>query len=331
MRDVDYASPSSVDAVLARRVSAEAPGLRYLGGGTTLFDLMKLQAEAPTALIDVTRCEDLRTMDLGRGEWRFGAGVTMSEVADHPQVRAEFPGLSESLWKAASQQIRNMATLGGNLLQRTRCAYFRGTPAYPCNKREPGSGCSAIAGANRGHALFGGSAQCIATYPGDLAVALVAFDAVLELRSPRGARRLPLAELHRDPGDTPHLETTLAADELIVAIRIPRVPAAKASVYHKVRDRESYAFALTSAAVGLQMAGGQVIDVRIGLGGVATRPWRAPAAEHHLRGRALTRESARQAAELAFADAKPSPHNRFKVALGIDTLTDALMQSKERL
>jgi len=331
MRDFSYGSPDSANAVLARRAADEAPGLRYLGGGTTLFDLMKLNVEAPTALIDVTRCQDLRTIDLGRSEWRFGAGMTMSEIADHERVRSEFPALSESLWKAASQQIRNMATLGGNLLQRTRCAYFRGTPAYPCNKREPGTGCSALEGANRGHALFGGSPQCVATYPGDLAIALIAFDAVVDLRSPRGARSVPFGELHREPGDTPHLDTQLAPDELIVAIRIPRSPAMKASVYHKVRDRESYAFALVSAAVGLQMAAGQVIDVRIGLGGVATRPWRAVAAERHLRGRALTRESARQAAELVFADARPLPHNRFKVALGIDTLTDALMQSKERL
>jgi xanthine dehydrogenase YagS FAD-binding subunit len=287
--------------------------------------------EAPAALIDVTRCDDLRGIEAGRAAWRLGAGTTMSEVAGHEAVRREFPALSESLWKAASQQIRNMATLGGNLLQRTRCAYFRGTPAYPCNKREPGTGCSALEGADRGHALFGGSAHCIATYPGDLAVALVAFDAEVDVRSPSGARSLPLSALHKDPGDTPHLDTVLADDELIVAIRIPRVPAMRASVYHKVRDRESYAFALTSAAVGLQVEGNRVVDVRIGLGGVATRPWRAPQAEAHLRGRVLTRQSARQAAELAFADARPRGHNRFKVALGIDTLVDALLQSKERL
>lgn len=330
MRDFAYASPDDVGAVL-RASAAAAPGTRYLGGGTTLVDLMKLGVESAPAVIDVTRCEDLRGIDIDRHEWRLGAGLTMREVADHDALRRDFPALGESLWKAASQQIRNMATLGGNLLQRTRCAYFRGTPAYPCNKRSPGSGCSAIDGANRGHALLGGSAQCVAVYHGDLAVTLIAFDAQVDVRGKSGARTLALADLHRLPGDTPHRDTTLADDELIVAIRIPRVPAAKASVYHKVRDRESYAFALASAAVGLQMAGGRVVDVRIGLGGVATRPWRATEAEQALRDRALTRESARQAATLAFAQARPLAHNGFKIALGIDTVTDALMQAKERL
>lgn len=329
MREFSYASPADVPAVLSRRAATTAG--RYLGGGTTLFDLMKLGVESPTAVIDITRCDDLRAMNVGRSEWRLGAAMTMADVADHAAVRREFPALAESLWKAASQQIRNMATLGGNLLQRTRCAYFRGTPAYPCNKRQPGSGCSAREGLNRGHAVLGGSEHCVATYAGDLAVALVAFDAVVDLCSPRGQRSLPVLDLHREPASAPHLETTLADDELIVAIRVPYVPAARASVYHKVRDRESYAFALASAAVGLEMAGGRVVDVRIGLGGVATRPWRAGAAEQQLLGQPLTRESARQAAESAFADARPLHHNRFKVGLGIDVLTDALMQSKARL
>ncbi|WP_046115148.1 FAD binding domain-containing protein [Aquincola tertiaricarbonis] len=329
MREFGYAAPADVPAVLSRK--AATPAARYYGGGTTLFDLMKLGVEGPVSVIDVTRCDALQTLEAGRSEWRLGAAMTMADVAADAALQREFPALAESLWKAASPQIRNMATLGGNLLQRTRCAYFRGTPAYACNKREPGSGCSALEGVNRGHAVLGGSEHCVATYPGDLAVALVAFDAVLELRSPRGPRTLAVIDLHREPGSTPHLETTLADDELIVAIRVPRAPATRASVYHKVRDRESYAFALASAAVGLQMDGGRVVDVRIGLGGVATRPWRARAAERQLLGQPLTRESARQAAESAFAEARPLYHNRFKVALGIDVLTDALMQSKARL
>jgi len=332
MRDVHYASPGASGEALERRAASPGPDTRFLGGGTTLFDLMKLGVEAPTSLVDLTRCGDLQTIHADREAWRFGAGVTMGRLATDPSVARDFPALAESLWKAASPQIRNMATVGGNLLQRTRCAYFRGTPAYPCNKREPGTGCSAIGGAQRGHALLGGSEHCVAVYPGDLAVTLVAFDAVIDVRGPGGQQRsLALAELHRDPGSTPHLETSLADDELIVAIRVPRLPAAKASTYHKVRDRESYAFALASAAVGLQIEAGRVIDVRIGLGGVATRPWRATLAERHLRGGSLTRETARQAAEIAYAAARPRQDNHFRLELGMDTLIDALMQAKERL
>lgn len=233
MREFDYASPADVDSALARQAAEPGPGMRYLGGGTTLFDLMKLGVERPVGLVDVTRCAGLATIDAGRTEWRLGATATMNDVAGHPEVQRAFPALAESLAQAASAQIRNMATLGGNLLQRTRCGYFRGTPAYPCNKREPGSGCPAREGQNRGHAVLGGSAHCVATYPGDFAVALVAFDAVVDTRSPRGARTLPVAQLHLLPGDTPQRETVLADDELIVAIRIPRLPAARASVYHK--------------------------------------------------------------------------------------------------
>ena len=251
-------------------------------------------------------------------------------MAEHAVVQRDFPALSESLWKAASQQLRNMATVGGNLLQRTRCAYFRGGPEFACNKREPGSGCAALAGQNRGHAVLGGSEACIAVYPGDWAVALVAFDAEVDAVGPRGARTVPLRELHREPGATPHLETMLAADELIVRIRVPRRPAGRASTYHKIRDRESYAFALASAAVGLQIEDNRVVDARIALGGVATRPWRAAEAERSLIGQPLTRATARRAAELAFAGAKPLEHNAFKVALGIETVADALMLAKDR-
>jgi len=254
----------------------------------------------------------------------------MSDVAEHATVQREFPALSESLWKAASQQLRNMATVGGNLLQRTRCAYFRGAPELACNKRVPGSGCAALEGQNRGHAVLGGSESCVAIYPGDMAVALTAFDAMVDTVSPRGERSVPVRDLHRAPGSTPHLETVLADDELIVRIRVPRGQVGRSSTYHKIRDRESYAFALASAAVAVHLRGNRVTDARIALGGVATRPWRATEAERSLVGLPLTRVAARHAAELAFQGARPLSHNAFKVALGIETVTDALMLAKDR-
>jgi xanthine dehydrogenase YagS FAD-binding subunit len=307
------------------------PGARYFGGGTTLFDLMKLGVEAPSTVVDVTAMPGLREVDLSdRSEIRIGALTTMSDAAGNVELLRENAALSESLSKAASQQLRNMATVGGNLLQRTRCAYFRGAPEFACNKRAPGSGCSAIGGVDRGHALFGGSEQCVAVYPGDWAVALTAFDAVVDVVGSGGARTIALRDLHALPGSTPQRETTLAPDEMIVRIRVPRVAASRSSTYHKIRDRESYAFALTSAAVGLHIESGRVIDARIALGGVATKPWRATAAERSLVGQPFTRNAARQAAQLAFADAKPLQHNGFKVALGIETVTDALMIAKDR-
>ena len=246
MRDVIYLRPRSADEALA--MHAAHAGARYFAGGTTLYDLMKLGVEAPAALVDVSAIGDLAKLDASDpSELRIGAMMSMSELAEDPVLRAEFPALAESLWKAASQQLRNMATVGGNLLQRTRCAYFRGGAEYACNKRKTGSGCAAIDGLNRGHALFGGSADCVAVYPGDWAVALAAFDAVVDVASARGicsgtgstgstgsTRTIPLRELHREPGDTPQRETNIGADELIVRIRVPRVAAGKASVYHQI-------------------------------------------------------------------------------------------------
>jgi xanthine dehydrogenase YagS FAD-binding subunit len=249
----------------------------------------------------------------------------MADVADHPVVRRDYPALSESLWRAASQQLRNMATVGGNLLQRTRCGYFRGGLEFPCNKRDPGSGCSALGGLDRGHALLGTSDACIATYPGDWAIALIAFDAVIDVAGPGGERTVPLSELHVEPGDDPRREHTLAPDELILRIRVPAAPAGRGSTYLKIRDRESYAFALTSAAAALTLdAQGTVTDCRIGLGGVATRPWRATTAERSLIGGRLTTETARHVGEVAFAGAVPRVCGGFRVELGIRTVTDAL-------
>src|SRR5580658_9839115 len=246
MRPFRYATPTTTDEAI--HTLATAPGTaRLLAGGTTLVDLMKLDVEQPALLIDITGIPQLREIRTDGDTLIFGALVHMSEVADHPVIKRDYPILSEALWRGASQQLRNMATLGGNLLQRTRCAYFRDTQ-FPCNKRAPGSGCSAIGGLDRGHALLGTSSQCIATYPGDWAVALVAMDAVIDTQSPRGLRTIALADLHRRPGDTPHIETALAPDELILRTRVPASRLGRASTYQKVRDRESYAFALVSAA-----------------------------------------------------------------------------------
>jgi xanthine dehydrogenase YagS FAD-binding subunit len=330
MRAFTYVAPGTVAATLDALRTAP-PGTRILAGGTTLFDLMKLDIETPPSVIDVHRLAELTTIDVGEHELVFGAGARMADVADHPGVRAGCPVLSESLWRAATQQLRNMATVGGNLLQRTRCAYFRGGAEFPCNKRDPGSGCAAIGGHDRGHALFGGSDSCIATYAGDFAIALLAFDAVVDVVGPRGQRAVPLADLHVEPGADPAREHVLDPDELIVRIRVPVIPAGRGSTYLKIRDRESYAFALVSAAVGLSVdADGVIDDCRIALGGVATRPWRATEAEQTLLGQRLTPETARHAGEVAFAAARPGTHNGFRVELGIRTVADALRTAGER-
>jgi len=330
MKAFTYVAPDSLDAAVDALRTA-APGTRILAGGTTLYDLMKLDIETPPAVIDVHRLAELTTIEAGADQLVLGAGARMADVADHPGIRAAYPVLSESLWRAATQQLRNMATVGGNLLQRTRCAYFRNGTEFPCNKRDPGSGCAAIDGHDRGHALLGGSEACVATYAGDFAVALIAFDAVVDVAGPRGPRSVPLAGLHVEPGDDPAREHVLDPDELIVRIRVPASPAGRGSTYLKIRDRESYAFALASAAVGLTFdADGRVGECRIGLGGVATRPWRAAEAERALRGRPLTEQTARQAGEVAFADARPGGHNGFRVELGIRTVADALRIAGER-
>jgi xanthine dehydrogenase YagS FAD-binding subunit len=300
-----------------------------LAGGTTVVDLMKLEVMTPAALVDITGIAELARFDTSGDPLRFGALARMADVARDPVLVRDYPALSESLWQAASPQLRNSATLAGNLLQRTRCYYFRDT-SYPCNRRAPGSGCAAQDGVNRMHAVLGGSEHCVASHPSDWAVALVAFDAVLHLRSPRGERTMPVGDLHRLPGDTPHLETTLETDELITAIDVPATPAGRRSCYLKVRDRESYAFATASAAIGLEMDGGTVRAARIALGGVATVPWRARAAEAELAGQRLSEESARRAAEAAFEGARPLAHNRFKIELGKRTVVEALMTAARR-
>ena len=339
MRSFTYTQASDAQtAVRSASIAAASPGapmngpspVQFLGGGTTLVDLMKLDVMRPTALVDITRINDprMRSIEATREGLRIGALATMRQVADHPVVRAEYPVVSEAMWLAASQQIRNMATVAGNVLQRTRCAYFRDT-SWPCNKREPGSGCSAMDGMNRWNAVLGTSEQCIAAYPGDWATALIALDASIETLAQAGARTLRFADLHRLPGNTPHVETNLARGELITSFFVPAGAYTRRSVYLKVRDRESYEFALASAAVALDMEGELVRQVRIGVGGPVAAPWRASEAEALLTGKPLNEANAHAAARAAYAGAKTREHNAFRVPLGQKTLVRALMQAKE--
>lgn len=309
--------------------AAAGPSGRYLAGCTTLYDLMKLNVERPTTLVDVMGLPELARFDTRGGEMRFGALSRMGDVAEDATLRREYPVLAEALWKAASQQVRNMASLGGNLLQRTRCAYFRSTE-YPCNKREPGSGCSAMEGLNRGHAVLATSGECIAAYPGDFAVALTAMDAQVDVVGTSGQRTIPIQGLYRGTA-SPARETVLADDEMIVQIRVPKAFPGRMSTYHKIRDRESYAFALASAAVALRMDGNRVADARIALGGVGGVPVRASAAEQFLRGKVLNEATAGQAAQAAFTGAATRAHNAFKVPLGIATVTAALLIARRRV
>lgn len=327
MERFTYAAPRTVKDAVLELSSSE--NVKVLAGGTTLVDLMKNGVERPQRLIDVTGIRELNEFAIDGDELRFGALVRMSAVADHPEIKRRHPILSEALWRGASQQLRNMATLGGNVLQRTRCAYFR-DPQYPCNKRQPGTGCAAIDGINRGHALLGTSEFCIAVYPGDWATALAAVDASFDTMSPRGARTISIHDLHVEPGRTPDVEHTLAADELIVRTRITTQSAYRASTYQKIRDRASYAFALASAAVALDIQGDLVRDARIAIGGVATRPWRAREAERSLIGRRLDERAARHAGELAYVNAHTTPQNAFRVPLGIAAVERALMIARER-
>ena len=327
MERFTYAAPRTVKDAVLELSSSE--NVKVLAGGTTLVDLMKNGVERPQRLIDVTGIRELNEFAIDGDELRFGALVRMSAVADHPEIKRRHPILSEALWRGASQQLRNMATLGGNVLQRTRCAYFR-DPQYPCNKRQPGTGCAAIDGINRGHALLGTSEFCIAVYPGDWATALAAVDASFDTVSPRGARTISIHDLHVEPGRSPDVEHTLVADELIVRTRIPTQSAYRASTYQKIRDRASYAFALASAAVALDIQGDLVRDARIAIGGVATRPWRARDAEQSLIGRRLDERAARHAGELAYVNAHTTPQNAFRVPLGIAAVERALMIARER-
>jgi xanthine dehydrogenase YagS FAD-binding subunit len=336
MRALSYSVATSAEAAVAQ--FAEAGGsARYIAGGTNLYDLMKLGIERPTHLIDLSRIDGMDAIETDGDVLRFGGRALMADVAYAPVVREQYPILSESLLKAASQQLRNMATVGGNLLQRTRCMYFRNgagsssmVGVYPCNKREPGSGCSAIGGIDRTQAVLGTSQACTAVAPGDWPVALMAMDATIELLGPQGPRTLPIAEFYRLPDDAPHREFNLHPGELVTAITVRKTPAGFKSTYHKIRDRESYAFALASAAVALEMDGATVRVARIALGGVATTPWRSSAAEAVVTGSSLTPELALEAGRAAFAGARSGRHNAFKIELGARVIADALTIAAER-
>jgi xanthine dehydrogenase YagS FAD-binding subunit len=322
---------AAVHAGTAPRAAAPATQnpAQYLAGGTTLLDLMKLDVMRPQTVIDINAIEAtaLGRIEPSRNGLRLGALVRMADAAEHPTLRRDCPVIAESLKLAASQQIRNMASLGGNVLQRTRCSYFRDVSYAECNKRSPGSGCAALDGVNRTHAVLGVSDRCIATYPGDFAQALVALDATVQIIGTGGARSIPFAALHRRPGDTPDVETGLQPGDMIASFEVPIASWMRRSLYLKVRDRESYEFALASVAVALNLQNGKVLESRIGLGGVATVPWRAKAAEDVLRGRAIENATVDAAAEAAFADARGREHNTFKIALGKRTLARALRQA----
>jgi xanthine dehydrogenase YagS FAD-binding subunit len=300
-----------------------ADNAKYLGGGTNLVDLLRETIERPASVVDVTGLTST-IEDTEAGGLLIGAATRNTAVAEHHGVRTRYPMLSRAIQAGASAQIRNMATVGGNLLQRTRCTYFYDSEGSRCNKRSPGQGCDAIDGFNRIHAILGASTSCIATHPSDMCVALVALDATVHLQSATGKRVLPLAELYRLPGDRPDIETTLAPGELITAVELPPPLMTARSTYRKVRDRASYAFALVSVAAALEVENGMVKDVRLALGGVAPKPWRALKAEDALRGGPANVAAFRAAAEAEFADAATLKYNAFKPELARRTITAVL-------
>ena len=307
---------------------AEAPNAAFLAGGTNLVDLMKLGVMEPEVLVDVRRLTSDSIEELPDGGVRIGAAVTNSDLAADRTIRSRYPALSQALLAGASGQLRNLATTGGNLLQRTRCVYFYDTTT-PCNKREPGSGCSAIEGHNKNHAILGASEHCVATHPSDMAVAMAAFDAFVNVHGPDGERRVPIEELHRLPGDEPQRDTTLEHGELITAVDLPPLDFASNSKYRKVRERASYAFALVSVAAALAVQDGVVRDVRLALGEVAQKPWRATKAEEALRGEPANEANFRAAADIELEDAEPLRDNAFKVPLARNVITRTLLELSE--
>ncbi|KDQ65448.1 FAD binding domain-containing protein [Streptomyces halstedii] len=327
MRPFAYLRPGSVAEAV--RVSAERPEARFLGGGTNLVDLMKLGVESPGLLIDVSRLPLDRVVPTDDGGLRIGATVRNSDLAAHPAVRERYPALSQALLAGASGQLRNTATTGGNLLQRTRCLYFQDT-SKPCNKRQPGSGCPAREGVHRDLAVLGHSPDCVATNPSDMAVALAALDATVHLRGPEGERAVPATEFHRLPGDNPDQDTVLRPGEMVVDVVLPPAPEGAASLYRKARDRASYAFALASVAAVLTVRDGRVAHASLAFGGLAHRPWRARAAEDVLRGAPATEETFARAADAELAAAEPLRDNGFKVALARNLAVGVLAELTDR-
>jgi xanthine dehydrogenase YagS FAD-binding subunit len=334
MHSFEFIRPKDAAAAVAAaaqsKTAQQGAEVRFLAGGTTLVDLMKLNVETPSKLIDINRLPLDKIETTADGGLKIGATVRNSDLAHHPVVQRDYAVLSQALLSGASTQLRNMATTAGNLLQRTRCVYFRDT-AMPCNKREPGTGCSAITGTNRMLAILGTSEHCIATNPSDMGVAMAALEATIHVQGPNGARAIPIKDFHLLPGTTPHRETVLEPGDLITHVTLP-APAATGGagskqVYLKLRDRASYEFALASAAVIMTIADGSVKRLRIALGGVGTKPFRSPEAEAALLDQAATPANFRKAAEAALADAKPQSENAFKVELAKRCLAHALQMA----
>ena len=325
MRPLRYARVTDVEGAVAT-VAAD-PDSAFLAGGTTEVDLIRLGVARPRTLVDINALPLADVDDLGAG-LRIGALARMSDVARDPRVVARYPAVAEALLLGASEQLRTMASIGGNLCQRTRCPYFR-DDVSPCNKREPGSGCAALDGISRGHAILGTSEHCIATHPSDLAVPLVAFDAIVHTVGPAGTRMIPIDDFYLSPGTTPEVEHPLAHGELIVAVELPPLPLAQGSLYLKYRDRQSYEFALVSVAAAVAVEDGVVSAARLALGGVGTVPWRARLAEQHLLGAPATPERFAAAAAAELAAATPRPDNAFKVALARRAIVRGLTRAVE--
>ena len=327
MHAFDFMRPGDAEAAIRvaaqTKTAQQGADVRFLAGGTTLLDLMKLNVETPARLVDINRLPFAKVEATPDGGLRIGATVRNSDLAYHPTVRRDYLVLSEAILAGASAQLRNMATTAGNLLQRTRCMYFRDT-AMPCNKREPGTGCPAIGGSNRTLAVLGTSESCIATNPSDMNVALAALEATVHVQGTKGTRAVPIGEFHLLPGRTPERETVLEPGDLITHVTLPPPVAGSKQLYLKLRDRASYEFALASAAVVLTVASGRVTRVRVALGGVGTKPWRSPEAEAALVGQSAEAASFRRAAEAALRDARPQSENAFKIELAKRCLAHAL-------
>ncbi len=322
MTPFEYSVPGTIDDAI--RALGNGQGVRAIGGGTNLLDLMKMGVEQPKHIVNLNKLP-LTAIEEHEGGVRLGALSTNTQVANHQLIRSRYPVLSQAILAGASQQLRNMATTGGNPLQRTRCYYFYDPSYAECNKRKPGSGCAAISGYNRIHAILGASSECIATHPSDMCVALAALEAVVQVQGPNGARSIPMGEFHRLPGKTPEVDTNLHAGEIITSIDLPAVPFAKKSFYLKVRDRNSYAFALVSVAALVDLDDeNKVRDIRIALGGVAHKPWRASKAEHELRGKKLDEALLRKAAEAEMRDARGYEYNTFKIELAKRSIVRAV-------
>ncbi len=327
MKNFSYARAGDPQSAL--NLHSQSPSAKFLGGGTNLIDLMRENIEQPDALIDITRLPLTAIEELPDGGLRIGASVRNSHLAGNKLVRERYPVLSQAILMGASAQLRNMATTGGNLMQRTRCYYFYDSAAH-CNKRQPGTGCDAIDGFNRIHAILGTSPECIATHPSDMCVAMAALDAVVHVTGKGGERSIPLVDFHRLPGDTPNLDTNLKPDELITSVDLPALPFARRSLYRKVRDRASYAFALVSVAAALEVENGVIKQVRLALGGVAHKPWRAFTAEQSLVGKTCDEQTLQQAAALELESARPFQYNGFKIELAKRTIVSVLTELSQK-